>query len=312
MFEVDRETRQNILDGLRIEQINWSGNLDEVAFLSRIFDLDELPSFDSRYKTAAGDIWQHRINNYDWEDDWVLDDSRINLLDGPSDQFLKFLSEMVHPVVRPDANEAGKIVDQLNDQLRRAGILLVEVERIAGRPKFAPREDDGASDHSVKRAKAVADALSSGWMKKEIERIEEAIETDPALAIGTAKDLIESCCKTILKSIGVEIPKKADIPKLTKLVCAELKLVPEGIPSEARGADKIRLVLMNLASITSNVAELRGLYGTGHGRDGGHKGLEVRHARLVAGAAVTFVDFVSSTYEKHYGQSAENESSRQS
>lgn len=301
MFEIDREIRQNILDGLRIENVNWSGKLDDVEFLSRIFDLEALPSLDSRFKTATADIWQHRMNNFDWEDDWVFGDPRINLLDGPSDTFLKFLCEMVHPVVRPDADEARAIVTQLNDQLKRATVALIEVERIAGRPKFEPRKTGSSGAHSVKRAKAVAEALSSGWMQQEIERIEEAIETDPALAIGTAKDLVESCCKTILGQLGIDIPKTADLPKLTKMVTAELKLVPEGIPAEAKGADKIRLVLQNLSAITANVAELRGLYGSGHGRDGRHRGLEVRHARLVAGAAITFVDFVSATYGKHHG-----------
>lgn len=45
-------------------------------------------------------------------------------------------------------------------------------------------------------------------------------------------------------------------------------------------------------------AELRGLYGTGHGRDGKYRGLEPRHARLVVGAAVAFIDFVTETFEK--------------
>ncbi len=69
-----RQTRNNILDVLSLEGVRWNGTLDDVEFLSRIFDLQELPSFDTRSKDAAGDNWQHCINNDDWESDWVLSD----------------------------------------------------------------------------------------------------------------------------------------------------------------------------------------------------------------------------------------------
>ncbi|WP_294987964.1 abortive infection family protein [uncultured Stenotrophomonas sp.] len=36
-------------------------------------------------------------------------------------------------------------------------------------------------------------------------------------------------------------------------------------------------------------------YGTGHGKDGKHCGLQPRHARLAVASAVAFVDFVTET-----------------
>ncbi|WP_237151078.1 abortive infection family protein [Pseudomonas sp. ADAK13] len=41
---------------------------------------------------------------------------------------------------------------------------------------------------------------------------------------------------------------------------------------------------------------MRGFYGTGHGKDGQHRGLQPRHARLAVAAAVAFIDFVSETH----------------
>ncbi|WP_341521439.1 abortive infection family protein [Pseudomonas sp. G.S.17] len=38
------------------------------------------------------------------------------------------------------------------------------------------------------------------------------------------------------------------------------------------------------------------MYGTGHGKDGQHRGLQPRHARLAVAAAVAFIDFVSETH----------------
>lgn len=161
-------------------------------------------------------------------------------------------------------------------------------------PKVGPRPND----RSVSRACIVADALDANWMHKEIERAENAIDTDPALALGTAKELLESCCKTILTKRGVSFSRSDDLPKLTKALTKEIKLVPDGISDEAKGAEKIKRILGNLAALTQYIAELRGLYGSGHGRDGKHRGLEPRHARLAFASAVAFIDFVTETYHQ--------------
>jgi len=303
---LSRKTRQNIFDGFRIDKVVWSGRIDEVEFLERLFELKSLPSGDNRFNDAAGDIWQHRVNNPDdWDDDWIYSDARFNLLGCPAEQFLRFVAEMVHPVVRPDRNEALKIVQHLNDQLRVEGWHLVEDEKIAGRPRFVGRRVHNSGHRSVTRARSAADALDAGWMQKEIERLENAVERDPALAIGTAKELVETCCKTILGKRGVTIARGDDLPKLTKAVAKELRLVPEGISDEARGANAIRLILQNLSAMTQNLAELRGLYGSGHGRDGGHQGLEARHARLAVGAAAAFIDFVTETHHRRTAAEAQ-------
>lgn len=291
-----KRVRTNIVDGLRLEDLAWYGKLDEVEFLSRLFDLQQLPSTDGRYTDAARDIWQHRVNNDDWERDWVFSDDRFNLLDGPAEQFLRFLCEVVHPVVRSDRDEVVRLVSHFNDQLRQVGWELYEEERIAGRPRYSYRQNAQVGPGAVLRAKTVADALDAGWMAKEIERLENAIDQDPALAIGTAKELIETCCKTILTKRGVAFTKSEDLGDLTKKVAKELRLVPEGITDETKGADNIRLILRNLTQLTNNLAQLRGLYGTGHGRDGKHRGLQPRHARLAVASAVAFIDFIADTY----------------
>jgi hypothetical protein len=302
---VSRRARRNIIDGLKVDKISWMGTLQDVEFLQRLWDLETMPSTDSRFKDAAGDIWQHRWNNDDWDEDWVFDDKRFDLIDGPADRFLAFLAEMVHPVVRPDRNQALEMVRAFNDQLRPEGWILVEVEKIAGRPRFVAQAISAIGGRSVLRARSVADALDAAWMQ-EIERLENAIDRDPALAIGTAKELVESCCKSVLTKRGASYPSNADLPMLTKLVAKELGLVPEGITDAAKGAETIKLILRNLAALTQYLAELRGLYGSGHGRDGQHRGLQPRHARLAVGAAVSFVDFVTETFrERQFREEAE-------
>ncbi len=126
---------------------------------------------------------------------------------------------------------------------------------------------------------------------------------NPGLAIGTAKELIETCCKTIVAARGKEISGAPDIPTLTKATFKELNLVPEGVPSAVRGADVIRRLLSNLSTVGQGLAELRGLYGTGHGQHGSATGLTARHARLAVGAASTLATFLFETHEATKGTS---------
>lgn len=94
-------TRRAIIDHLNITNISWAGRYEDGEFLSRLYDLSKLPSTDHRHKDAAGDIWQHTVNNPgDWSRDWVFYDGRFNLLHASDSEFLRFLCETVHPIVR--------------------------------------------------------------------------------------------------------------------------------------------------------------------------------------------------------------------
>jgi hypothetical protein len=115
--EISEMTRRNFIDSLAAERVSWSGRLDETQFLGRMFDLSKLPSYDGRFADAAGDIWQHRVNNFDWDDDWVYTDSRFGVLNGDDDVFLRFSCEMLHPVVRADAEEVERLHQMFNEFL---------------------------------------------------------------------------------------------------------------------------------------------------------------------------------------------------
>lgn len=148
-----------------------------------------------------------------------------------------------------------------------------------------------------------ADSFGATQIQQQIKRMEQSIEPDPALAIGTAKDLIETCCKTILAERGIPLPQKSpDISDLTKAVMRELRLVPEDVPEQTRGANTIKRILGNLASIGGGISELRNLYGTGHGQDGKAASLSPRHARLAVGSAATLVTFLFETHKEQPNQ----------
>jgi hypothetical protein len=146
--------------------------------------------------------------------------------------------------------------------------------------------------------KQTATTFDSKHLTEQIKRIEQSIESDPALAIGTAKELVETCGKTILTERGKPVTGTPDMPALTKETLKELKLVPEGIHEAACGSDIIKRLLSNLGTIGNGLAELRGLYGTGHGKHAGTGGLGARHAKLAVGAATTLATFLFDTHKE--------------
>lgn len=130
----------------------------------------------------------------------------------------------------------------------------------------------------------------------EVQRLYELCETRPQDAIGGAKDLVESACKTILRLAGDGVTS-VEMPALKKAALNRLNLVPNDVDDEKKGAEAIRACLGHVSEIPVSLARLRNLYGSGHGRDGSWVGLSPRHARLAVGAAATFVAFVAETYE---------------
>jgi len=135
-----------------------------------------------------------------------------------------------------------------------------------------------------------------------INRIRDAVDEDPALAIGSSKELVEATCKAILTERGIKYSETAEIPELVHLVTEELELVATNVSEFKRGAKSIRRILGSLSNIIQGLAELRNLYGSGHGRSPDLSGLYARHARLCAGAASTLSLFLMETakYKQKY------------
>ena len=293
-------TRRDIRRALIREGIGWSGELNDIEFLNRLYDLSSLPSTDSRFQHAEDDIWQHRINNLDWEDNWVFSDERLQLASGPDEVFLQFLAEIAHPVVCEDREKAKQIIALLNGILTADGWELVERSTISGRSIYGPRRLT-SSQHTFRSTKKLAQQVDADYVHRQINRMESAIETDPDLAIGTAKELVETICQTILESCGKPVTDRPDLLPLARRTLDELKLVPTGIKDEVKGAKSVKAVLGNLSTLVQGLAELRNLYGTGHGKEGSAKGLAARHARLAVGAATTLAIFLFDTHQDRKG-----------
>ena len=146
-------------------------------------------------------------------------------------------------------------------------------------------------------ATELQEKFSSDYLSKQIELMLRMQNENPTDAIGKAKELIESCCKTILDNKGVAWNKNWDMSKLTGETLKLLNLTPKNIPDSDPVSENLKAVLGNLRGITTKLAEIRNPYGSGHGKSASFTGLEIRHAKLAVGCSITFVTFLWDTYE---------------
>lgn len=195
--EISEVTRRSIIDFLITAGVDWAGRLPEDDFLARLYDLSAMPSADHRMRNAAGDIHQHRVNWRDWEDDWVFYDDRFNLLRALYDEFLRFLCETVHPVVRPDPEEAREIAAAYNKELVADGWSLVETKEISGRPIFGPQKV-GQSPQVFEEP--------TGWEKvdRQLQEVRLRLDTAESEEQYQAVGLL---CREVLISTAQEVYK---------------------------------------------------------------------------------------------------------
>lgn len=117
----------------------YYGRLEELEFLERLYNLDEMESKDSRYSSARGDIVQHTINNDDFPYCWVFTDDRFQLNKGEDEFYLDFLCEIFHPYVRDEQKEWVRFYNEVNKLIRVDGYEFYSKEIISGRDVYGWR-----------------------------------------------------------------------------------------------------------------------------------------------------------------------------
>jgi hypothetical protein len=148
----------------------------------------------------------------------------------------------------------------------------------------------------LKALEGVTGGVDRTSLRDHIRRIEQNVDADPAQAIGSAKELVETVAKHVLVQYGEDPEQHDNLPQLVKHAMKLLDLSLENLPQAKKGAESIRQILAGLGQIVGGTAELRNLYGTGHGRT--HSaGLQPRHARLVVGGAATLARFLLDTLD---------------
>jgi hypothetical protein len=145
-------------------------------------------------------------------------------------------------------------------------------------------------------AASLAGLRDPSAIREQLDRIQRAITDDPALAVGSAKELIESTAKIVLAERGIAVSDRAGLPELVRQAQQALALHPSSAVPGPDGTDAVRRILGGVSTIAAGLAELRNRgYGTGHGPAGARVGLGARHAHLAVNAAFTWCQLMLDT-----------------
>lgn len=202
---------------------------------------------------------------------------------------------------RPDC--ARPLVDGLLSALRTCGVI------VENSPQFDKENTD-----VLRRALAYqgwnltpnghmtpigAIDLETGGRKAlddQIRRLRQNTD-DPALLIGTAKELLESVAKFVLQELQVDTPSKnPDFGELWYFTRDRLGILPERVAGDGEGSKAIKAILGSAWKIVEQVNVLRNLQGTGHGRTL-PSGVSAEQALLVVREACSIADFTLATLD---------------
>lgn len=125
-----------------------------------------------------------------------------------------------------------------------------------------------------------------------LARLGDSVDTDPRLAVSTAKALIESTAKLVLTARGIEYTRSAKVPALVQRSQESLSLSAKGASSELPA---LRQILQSLVTLAQGVAEIRNQVGVDHGAESVPTWVRPRHARLVVGAAQVWCQLMLET-----------------
>lgn len=148
-MQISLLNRRIILEDL-IYKPDFYGRFEDnvVDFLSQTWDLKSMPSEDSRFKDAYGDIWQHTMNNDDWDADYLYL-TRLDMLNIPDQMFLRFLEQLVNPMIRSHESQQD-YVQLINSHLERDGFRLDVSGEISGYPIYSAIALHGGIRQQVK------------------------------------------------------------------------------------------------------------------------------------------------------------------
>lgn len=163
-----------LVDKSAFENLRQSSRI--LDFISRIWDIDLLPSTDARFKTMRGDIQQHYLNNTDWNEEYLF--SEILGIYRNIDKFQKVIELVPSDEFQDDESLIKNLVQLINSYL------IPHKQRLV-----AIRQQD-FTIYEVKNSETVDDVIPSNVIPFFVEResnkhgAHETPDTFPAFVLA--------------------------------------------------------------------------------------------------------------------------------
>lgn len=186
------------------------------------------------------------------------------------------IRDTVNAAVR-EPHRSRELVDGLLAELRAARYFTVDDSSTDGerarrstvqslQAAFARIDWELANDGELRPASiAVVAAVGRPAIEDQLRRLRRATD-DPALLLGTAKELMESTAKYVLEAFSVPFTASTSFEELWHHARDRLSLLPQQVDVERPGGKEVRTVLEASWAIARMANELRKSEGTGHGR----------------------------------------------
>lgn len=248
------------MEGITLQIFDWLTELEELKaadFLSNCF-------IDNHYIDTLFELSS--------DDEKYMYDVTVNVP-------LKF-----HKILDQYAKEVSSIESAITEFAESSGIYVRNID-------WRPYIKSNIEANSDEKAAKISSILSHEYVNKQIKLMYNSIEKNPHLALGISKELIETCCKYILKEEGINFEKDWDILKLVKETNNKIDLMPFNVDNKELAKSSIAKILSGFSNIVHGITELRNSYGTGHGHSPDFKMLDVIYTKLAVSASSELAQF---------------------
>lgn len=299
-----RDIKKLFTDGLEIDTIglgissetikmNWHGCITELEFIKRITDITSIKVIDPKCKNFEEEFIKHRILNDDYDNDYFFEDDRLPFKTANDETYLNIICEMFHPIVREEESYWQNFLNMINELIHEDGFEIIQSGKISGRNIFSWKRITYFDDDYIKPSMSIIyETFDSKFIRQQLDIMNKAVNNNTALAIGKAKELLETCYKYISNKKNIILTKEDNLMQMDKKIRKILKFE---ITAENKDIPGIAILCSGLSNIVHGISELRNSFGDGHGKDAElFNPLSPSYAKLIVYTVVNYVNFLIS------------------
>ena len=203
---------------------------------------------------------------------------------------IRFICETLNPAVMHKQEDLDKLKAIYSRYLRGDGYELYIRYNISSMPIYGVRKIETGIDI---QEKSIQQYLDSEYVLSKVNLMKSMVKTNTDLALGSAKELLEIVCKSILSEKKISYTDDMTLSKLFKETINSVGILESSSASNKEQADRsIRQILSGLNSVIQGVSELRNGYGSGHGKEASFKRLEPQYVEFVVSIVSNIVVFI--------------------